>query len=220
MKRAQASLICAALLLPGSPANAQTQNAQRWDFQVFLDDAPIGFHHYTLRESGAERELKIEARFDVKLLFITAYRYTHAASERWRGHCLTQLSARTDDNGDKSEISTEQQGERLTISAITNTTTQGGRESADGCVMSFAYWNPEMLRQTRLLNAQTGKLETVTVTPVGEEKITVRGTLVAARRYRISGAKHPIDLWYGSDRQWLALQSTLESGRRLRYQLK
>jgi hypothetical protein len=187
------------LIIASSVVTAQSR---KWDFQVFLDDQPIGHHHFTLhdsREGGTERELKNEARFDVKLLFITVYRYTHDAAERWRGNCLAQINARTDDNGKKSEV---------------------GAEPVEACVMSFAYWNPEMLKQTRLLNAQTGKLETVSITAMGEEKISLRGVPTPATRYRITGPKHPIELWYGADRSWLALQSTLASGRRLRYQLK
>lgn len=203
--------LCAALLLVSSAAHAQVQ---KWDFQVFLDDKPIGYHHYTLREAGAERELKTEARFDVKLLFITAYRYAHDASERWRGNCLAGLNARTDDNGERSEVGVDQQIERITI------TTTRGREQLDGCIMTFAYWNAEILRQTRLLNTQTGLYEAVNITALGDENITVRGAQVLAKRYRISGAKHPIELWYGADRAWLALQSTLAGGRKLRYQLK
>lgn len=194
-------LLAGASVLLAVSATATAQS-QKWDFQVFLDDQPIGYHHFALRDlrdAGSERELKSEARFDVKLLFITAYRYAHDATEHWRGNCLAQINARTDDNGAKSEV---------------------GAEPKDGCVMSFAYWNPEMLQQTRLLNAQTGKLETISITPQGEEKISVRGTPTLAKRYRITGPKHPIDLWYGADRSWLALQSTQESGRRLRYQLK
>ena len=55
---------------------------------------------------------------------------------------------------------------------------------------------------------------------MGEEKITVRGAPVQAKRYRITGPKNPIDLWYSADNNWLALQSTLEGGRRLRYLLR
>ncbi len=234
MTRVSSDAIClavrgffgAGLLFAGATAAA----TQKWDFEVFLDDALIGHHHYVLRDSGAgavgdaERELKIEARFNVKVLFINAYRYTHDASERWRGNCLAALNARTDDNGAKSEVATAPRGEGLVVATVAAATAATAaapvREPVDGCVMSFAYWNPEMLRQKRLLNSQTGKIETVSITALGEEKITVRGTPMPATRYRVSGAKHPIDLWYGADRSWLALQSTLEGGRRLRYQLK
>ena len=189
-------------------------HAQKWEFQVFLEDSPIGHHHFALRDNGAERELRTEARFDVKILFINAYRYVHDASERWRGGCLTELTARTDANGERTQVGATQQDGRVTIDAT------GKRESAEGCVMSFAYWNPEILTQKRLLNTQTGKLEAVAITAMGDETLTVRGAPMAAKRYRITGPKHPIDLWYGADRQWLALQSTVDGGRRLRYQLK
>ncbi len=211
MTRTLRSLLVCVLLLTGAHARAQTQ---QWNFQVFLDERPIGYHHYTLRDSGAEREMKIEVRFDVKLLFIHAYKYVHDASERWRGNCLTLLTARTDDNGDLSEVGAEQQGERVAI------TTLRGRDAADGCVMTYAYWNEDIVKQKRLLNTQTGKVENVTITALGDDKITVRGAPVTAQRYRIAGGKHTIELWYGADKAWLALQTTLDSGRKLRYLLK
>jgi hypothetical protein len=188
-------------------------NPRKWEFQVFLDDAAIGHHHFVVNDKGAERELTTDARFDVKVLFINAYRYVHDASERWRGNCLASLKARTDDNGKQSAVQADQQGERVSVAS------PRGREALEGCVMSFAYWNPEILRQTRLLNSQTGQYEAVTIAAMGEEKITVRGAPVQAKRYRITGPKNPIDLWYGADNSWLALQSTLEGGRRLRYLL-
>lgn len=86
--------------------------------------------------------------------------------------------------------------------------------------MSFAYWNPQMLRQTLLLNAQTGALEPARIVDLGNETIAVRGAPVAAKRYRITGPKNPIDLWYSPSDEWLALESTLAGGRRLRYALK
>lgn len=205
------------LLLGMALAAGTAAHAQQWHFQVFLDDKPIGHHHYTLRHTGenaAERELKTEARFDVKLLFITAYRYVHDASERWRGNCIARLHARTDDNGEPSAVDAEQQGNQVTI------TTLRGRDSADGCLMTYAYWNNDILKQKKLLNTQTGAVESVTIAALGDDTITVRGAPVVAQRYRVSGGKHSIELWYGADQGWLALQSTLNSGRKLRYQLK
>jgi len=124
--------------------------AQRWDFHVFLDDSPIGHHYFALRDIGnGERELKSEARFDVKILFINAYRYAHDATERWRGNCLTDLTASTNDNGAQTPVSATQRDGRLLIEVA------GRRESVDGCVMGFAYWTMDMLNQKRLLNPQT-----------------------------------------------------------------
>ncbi len=204
-------MLCAALMM--AAATPAAADPRVWDFRAFLDDAPIGYHRFTLIEQGGARELRSETRFEVKLLFITAYRYVHSATERWRGNCLEALRARTDDNGERLEVDAVSEGERLAV------TTARGREALPGCVMSFAYWNPHMLRQTRLLNAQTGAFETAKVAVLGDETITVRGAPVVAKRYRITGPKNPIDLWYSAAEEWLALESTVAGGRRLRYVL-
>jgi hypothetical protein len=59
----------------------------------------------------------------------------------------------------------------------------------------------------------------VTVTPGGEEALLVRGNPVMARRYALRGPDLAIDLWYSPSNEWLALESTTEGGRRLRYQI-
>ena len=212
MRRAARMLAALGATLFTAGAFAAEQ-ARVWDFRAFLDDAPIGYHRFTLSGEGAARELRSETRFEVKFLFVTAYRYVHDATERWRGNCLEGLSARTDDNGERLVVSAAGNAEGLVVTAT------AGREALPGCVMSFAYWNPQMLRQSRLLNAQTGKFETANIALLGEETITVRGAPLTAKRYRITGPKHPIDVWYAADDEWLALESIVGSGRRLRYSL-
>jgi hypothetical protein len=204
--------LCCALLLAAATENAAA--ARTWEFQVFLDDKAIGNHRYTLSEQGAGRVLAIEANFAVKFLFINAYIYTHEATERWRGDCLERMEARTNDGGKRTEVAATLVGGQLAISAAR------GHVVLDGCIMSFAYWNPEILRQSHLLNAQTGEYTAIRVAELGEETITVRGASVNASRYRLTGTKHPIDLWYSIEQTWLALESTLDRGRRLRYELK
>lgn len=212
-----AAVLALALVLPAyTPAHAA--QSQAWNFRVFLDDAEIGKHRFTLREANGERVLTSEARFAVKIAFITAYRYLHDAEERWRGNCLAGLTARTNDDGKKNAVDavleTTSAGARLVV-------TDGSRRATlDGCAMTFAYWNPEMLKQGRLLNAQTGEATPVKVTSLGEETIAVRGAPVLARRYQLSGPPQPIDLWYSATGDWLGLESTVGGGRRLRYRLE
>lgn len=190
----------AILLLAAAPALAE---ARAWDFRVFLEEREIGRHRFTLSAQGAERELRSEARFDVRILRVSAYRYRHDALERWRGDCLVSLSASTDDNGEPSAVDWR--------AAV----------STSACDMSFAYWNPRILQARRLLNAQTGEVVPVTVVAQGEETVEVRGRPVLAQRHRLlsmSGPKLAIDLWYAGG-EWVALQSEAAGGRRLIYRL-
>jgi hypothetical protein len=58
-------------------------------------------------------------------------------------------------------------------------TTPKGTQALEGCVMSFAYWNPAIRTQAKLLNAQSGKLEAVQVSRAGSGTVEVRGQPVA-----------------------------------------
>lgn len=205
---AGSTLALAAMLCAAAPALAQERT---WNFRVELDGSPIGYHRFTLREDAGERELVTQARFTVKVLGITAYRYAHDATERWRGNCLERLTAHTDDDGKRLDVTARKSGARVTVSGA------GGQRELDACVMTFAYWNPTILSQKHLLNTQTGEYEAVSVKEMGRESINVRGTSVEASHYRITGPKHPIDLWYSAQNEWLALESPLDGGKRLRY---
>src|SRR5688572_20675968 len=78
---------------------AAAAEPREWKFAALLDGKPIGHHHFKLVEADTKRELTSEARFNVKLLFVTVYTYVHDDKETFQGDCLTDIDARTDDNG-------------------------------------------------------------------------------------------------------------------------
>lgn len=210
-----AALATLAALSNGAAASAAGPARGEWDFRVLLDDAPIGEHRFALATAGDERKLVSEARFAVKLLGVTVYRYQHSATEMWRGDCLRRLSSKTDDDGTPEKVSAEAAGDNALA-----VTTPKGTQAVEGCVMSFAYWNPAIRTQARLLNAQSGKLEAVQVSRAGSGTVEVRGQPVAATRWRIATDAQPIDVWYSAQGEWLGLDSTVSGNRKLSYRLK
>jgi Family of unknown function (DUF6134) len=201
-------LLLVAAMLPGlAPANADRE----WHFRVLIDDAEVGTHTFRVTGDPSERRVESDARFNVKLWFINAYSYSHLARERWRGECLQEIEARTDDNGTRKAVRGSRNGAQFEMD-------DGSAKSRlPACIMSFAYWNPTMLKQTRLLNVQTGELTDVRIEALGEESLQVRGEPTSARRYALHAPKFRIDLWYAADTQWVRLESRTESGRMLRY---
>lgn len=191
------------------PAQAEP-NA--WNFRVLLDGREIGRHRFSLRGTSEEQELRSEARFDVRVLYVSVYRHLHETVERWNRNCLQSLVSRTVTNGKSKSVSAAAQGNHLAVER------PEGREEHEGCVMSFAYWNPQILKERRLLNSETGELLPVKITPQGNETIEVRGQPLTAQRHRISAPSLQIDLWYASGR-WIALEAPAKGGRRLRYEL-
>lgn len=202
---------CAATLFAMSAAASADQT---WDFRVFLDDKEIGTHRFELIERDGQRRLTSTASMKVKLLFVTAYTYDHHDVEYWQGDCLSRLTSTTDDNGGKYQVDV------LRRDGTTVVQTLEGTQRLGECVLTFAYWNPAMLRQTRLLNSQDGELVEVTIEDAGADSIVVRGVETAARRYELRGEKLAIDLWYSPQSEWLALESTTPRGQKLIYKLK
>ena len=86
------SLLAAfATALLATPAAAADR---AWEFEVSLDDRKIGYHRFNVSDDGSRQVLETEAAFDVKLLFITAFRYRHSNVEVWDDGCLESIDAR------------------------------------------------------------------------------------------------------------------------------
>ncbi len=217
MSRALSGLALGAVLAAGNAAASEALPLGDWNFRALLDGEPIGQHRFSVTGQGETRSVVSDARFTIKFIGITAYRYAHQATEQWRGPCLAALNATTDDDGKPSRVQAAQDGDAFVVRTGAGNT--AGTASTPGCVMSFAYWNPAIQTQTRLLNAQTGKLESVQVRRVGPGSIEVRGQPVAATEYRITGPAQPISVWYSPQGEWLGLDSTVAGGRRLSYRL-
>jgi hypothetical protein len=198
MNRAAVALLLGAAALPAAVASGPTGE---WAFRALLDGEPIGEHRFSVSGEGDERRVLSRADFAVKFLGITAYRYRHQAIEHWRGNCLTALDSTTDDDGKAESVRVDQ------------------TDALKGCVMSFAYWNPAIQTQTRLLNAQTGRLESVQVRRIGSGSVEVRGKPVEANEFLITGPAQPIVVWYTPRGEWVGLDSIVAGGRKLSYRL-
>jgi hypothetical protein len=204
--------ILLATLLAACALSAGAAQTRDWSFRVLLDGREIGRHSFSLRAAGPAQELRSDARFDVRLLAFSAYRYRHVATERWQDGCLVALDSLTETNGEREAVNAVTSRGRLQVGRGER------RDELDGCVMSFAYWNPRILSSSRLLNSQTGELLPVKATPQGIEHLEVRGERLAAQRHRITAPGLRVDLWY-VDGQWVALEADAKGGRRLRYEL-
>jgi len=170
-----------------------------WNFTATLDGKPIGTHRFVVGGSAATRTVDSRAQFVVRLLGVSVYRYRHQNEERWAGDCLRELRSDTDDDGTRQQVA---------------------RRYDDDCLMSFAYWNPRLVKQQRLVDPQTGKLEPVRFEPLPAANIEVRGQPVRARGWRLQAAQQRIRIWYAADSgRWIGLDAETKGDRQLSYRL-
>ncbi len=197
----------------GASSAAALNQAQEWQFKVFLDEREIGFHEFTVTREADATRVAIDARFDVKILFFNAYRYRHQNAELWNDDCLVSVEAATNDNGRRSTVAGGLEGGAFVVQ------TADEKTSLQSCPMSFAYWNPALLESDQLLNPQTGEMLPLEVIPRGEDSVRYQDRELAALRYDLQVDGQTISLWYGADDyRWLALETPVRGGRTLRYQ--
>ncbi len=204
--RARAFLL--AVLLP---VTAYASTEKEWSFAVYLDDTPIGYHNFSVKQAEGFQTMSTRARFDVTFLKIPLFKYRHQNTEEWSDRCLKSITSTTDQNGTQFRVkgSATEKGFRVS--------TNDQKVTLPSCVRTFAYWDKSFLQHTRLLNSQTGDYLEVDVEELGQQTIMVSNSGVLADRYRLTADDLDIELWYASNGQWLGLESTTGKGRRLRY---
>ncbi|PPC85818.1 MAG: hypothetical protein CTY37_07390 [Methylotenera sp.] len=189
--------------------------AQDWVFDVFLDKSKIGKHSFTLDQSS---QLTSRAKFNVKVLFIEAYNYDHTAKEQWKDDCLTSIDANTTENKVVTKVKGSQKEAGFEVSDGKNTQQLGN------CAMTFAYWNPKILTQSKLLNPQNAEYLDTQFEKLAPETIMVKGKPVETNHYKLKGSlngknKLNIELWYTLKNEWVALKSITPEGYTINYKL-
>jgi len=182
-----------------------------WRFRVFLDETEIGYHHFQLAETGSVMRVTSKAEFDVTFLKIPVFTYRHENTENWNSGCLQSITSVTNENGTpyRVEGNAGENGFRLESTA--------GEAVLPDCISTFAYWDRSFLQHGKLLNSQTGEYLPVEVDYLGEHTLDTGGSVTAVHRYRLDADDLEIELWYSQEGLWLALQSSVDSGRLLRY---
>ena len=137
----------------GVTAAAQAQTHKEFFFKVMLDEREIGFHSFRVNQFETHETVDIQANFKVTFFAIPLYRYGHQNQEVWRNGCLESIQSQTNDNGDSYSVDGQRDKAGFSLA------TQDERfDLNQPCVMTFAYWNMDMLEQERRVSAGGNRL--------------------------------------------------------------
>ncbi|MEM7168777.1 MAG: DUF6134 family protein [Pseudomonadota bacterium] len=196
---ASLSLLAATFWLTLSSTAAFAEDARVLAFEVFRDDAPIGYHSLTFTEMDGETSVEIDIALDVTFAFINLYSYRHKNREVWRDGKLVKIDTQTDDNGDSFQVSGQAREDGFWIEGTS------GNYLAPADIYPTSYWQPGTMSKRQLLDSQSGRLIEVGVEARGPEKIDILGQNSAAERFDVSGDLD-LSIWYGPAGEWAGLQ--------------
>ena len=186
--------------------------AKEWKFDAVLNEKVIGQHTFVYED---DRTIS-NANFKFEYLFMD-FIYQHKSTETWEGNCLKTILSNTDDDGDLYEVSGYIGTDQFLVTSNNKT------KELTSCVMTFAYGNPKILDQKKLMNSQNGEYLDVDIQFLREENHMVRGKDILTELWQIEARGDDGDLlvhlWYDKNMNWVGLKSTTPIGD-MQYKLK
>jgi Family of unknown function (DUF6134) len=193
------------------PASAQPA-AETLQYAIMRKGEQIGTHKIEFRRTGKETSVVVATNVEVKVLFVTAYRFQYTATERWVNGRLVALNSETDDNGKQHKLTAALKGPNLEVEA------DGKAVQVDKNILPGSLWNAELVRQSVMLDTQTGQVMPITVVDGGSEDVPVETGSAPAHRYTIKG-KFSQDVWYDSRGRLVQSQLVAPDGSLIVYKL-
>ena len=194
------------------PAVSVQPATETLQYAIMRKGEQIGTHTVELKRAGKETSVNLETNVEVKVLFVTAYRFQHSATERWVNGRLVELNSETDDNGTQHKLTAALKGAALEVDA------DGKAAQVDKNIIPSSLWNPELVRQSVMLDTQTGQVMPISVVDGGSEEVTVETGPAPAHRYTIKG-KFSQDVWYDSRGRLVQSQLVAKDGSVISYKL-
>lgn len=194
----------AAFAMPGVPPEGAMV------FSVRKSGSEVGTHRITFAERDGALIVETDARLQLRLAFVTIYRYVQRTRETWRDGVLVGIESDIDDNGTPFRLRGAAQDGVLRLDGH-----QELHELPIG-IKPLSYWNIAVMRAPRGFDVQWGSLADLAVEPRGAETRQVAGKQVEAQRYAMRGyeirkgerQKQPwlnLDAWYDREDRLVGL---------------
>ena len=210
----------AALALPvlaiGFTVQAHAAATRVLDYTVLRDGKPVGTHSYTISTDGDTTKVAVKTDVQVKVLFVTAYRFEHSSKELWQNGHLVSLTSNTNDDGTDKTLNVTEDNNALDIDSKVKDKKRHMGVALD--TMPASLWNPDTVKQSVMLNTLDGELLHIKSKDLGADKVKAHGQMVDAHHYAIQG-ELTRDLWFDNSGNLVRVSFPDKTGSKIVYAL-
>ena len=186
-------------------------NNETISFDVVRKGEVVGNHVTTFLHDGTELIVESKMNLKITLLGIPVYSFDYKSLEKWSNGVLSYLKVDVKDGADQLMITSQLNEQGLNI------TSPSGTYIIKGLILSTNHWNADVVKQTRVLNTLTGKINKVKLIKKGEERISTRDGKILATRYDYTGELTDTSVWYDSAGRWSKLKFKARDGSTVEY---
>ena len=178
-------------------------------FDVLRNGKRVGRHVTRFALDDGYLVVVSEMTLRIRFLFIDAYRYRYAATERWCDGRLVDLESSVDANGERTAVTARVRGDQLVIVGP-----QGSSVAPLG-LYSTNHWHAGVLEARTVLNTLTGRINRVSIAQCATPQPGGEGP-AQGRCYEYHGDLRA-RVWYDRDNRWVGLAFDGEDGSRFEY---
>jgi hypothetical protein len=180
------------------PARAHGAALHDLRFHALYQGSPVGEHRVGFRMDGDRLVVTTHIDITIKILFFTAFHFSHDAVEVWRAGRLESVESTTDDNGTRLTVTGATTGDAFRIIGE-----DGPFLAAPQLLTTNTLWDKRLLRESRMIDVQHGGEVGLVVKPLGGERVATPRGPVAARHYQIITPNYAGSIFFDGDGHWV-----------------
>lgn len=178
------------------PRSALAAAPARVRFQTLYQGSPVGEHCVDFQTRGDR--VMVTTHIKIKVLFFTAFQFSHDAVEIWQAGRLVSVNSTTDDNGAKLNVSGAAVPDGFRITGL-----DGPFLAAPQLLTTNTLWDIRLLSESRMIDVQYGGEVGLVVKSRGKEQVLTPRGLVMASRYQIITPNYAGSLFFDGDGHWV-----------------
>ena len=188
---------------PALPALAEgltpTTRPSDLRFTVMRGRSKIGVHSVEFRDRPDGLAVHTVIDLAVRVVFITVFRYEHECRDVWVSGQLRSLRSRTIEDGKRYAVEATAEPDGIRVVG------PGGPLVVDSRLLaSNSLWNPRLVDQQRLIDAQHGGEIGLVVHRRGTESLLLAGKeRIVTDRFQILTPHYGGLLWYDATGRWV-----------------
>ena len=182
-------------------------------FDVIRKNNVIGTHEIKFTNNNDVLLVETNIEVEVKVLFISAYTFTHQSTETWINGNFTKIVGHSDFEDEREYfIKGQDSNDSFLASGM------DGKLELDKNILPSNFWNIDILKQKEIFDTQKGIVRTIDVEDLGFEEIKVNKKNIKCNKFLFNASSNPKEtgpfpeytLWYDENDELMKFQFTDE----------
>ena len=175
-------------------------------FDVIRKNKIIGSAETSFSKSDENLFVKTIVNIKVKVLFISAYKFSQTSVEKWSDNEFIEFDGHTKFEDEREYFIKGKDTEENFVA-----TGMDGELILDKNIMPLNYWNKAILNEKKVFDMQKGIVREITVKKLNDEIIQINNKEIISEKYILNASTNPKDkgpfpeytLWYSKNGELL-----------------